>query len=89
MSQQSSLDIKANYTPHTNSIPTYNPNNEMNSSLYRNKRQISAPTNYIGIRSFRPANIQPVRTYWPQGISGVYNFTGPILHTLPVQPKYQ
>ena len=89
MSQQSSLDMKANYKPHTVPFSPENPNVEMNSSLYRHKRPYNVPTNYIGIKSYRPDNQHPVRTYDPSGISGYYNFTGPVMRTQPVQPKFQ
>lgn len=86
---QSAVDLKADYKPHNNTHGIYNPNVEMKSSLYRQTRAPYAPTNYIGIKTIRPDNMQPTRTYNPAGLNGIYNYEGPVLHTQPVQPKFQ
>lgn len=86
---QGALNIPASFKPF-NKKGTFNPNVEMNSSLNRaNKRLPYAPTNFIGVNSIRPDNLQPTRTYNPSGIKGPYTPKVPILHTMPVQAKYQ
>lgn len=86
---QGALNTPASYKP-IKKLGFYNPNNEMQSSLYRaNKRLPNAPTNFIGINSIRPDNLQPTRTYNPSGIKGIHTPDVPLMRTMPVQPKYQ
>ncbi len=87
---QGTMDTFANYKPYNKTKGQYNPSTDLNSSLYRaNKRPLYAPTNFIGVDTIRPDNLQPTRTYNPSGIKGPYTPTVPILRTMPVQPKFQ
>jgi hypothetical protein len=85
---QTSLDMKADYKPHNNTKGFYNPNLEMNNSLTRQKRKPMTPTNFIGIKTIRH-EMQTTRAFNPAGLDGKYSYQGPVLHTQPVQPKYQ
>jgi hypothetical protein len=87
---QGSQDMKADFKPRFGAPFRTTTDREMNSSLYRaNKRTFYAPTNYIGIKSYRADNMQPSRIHTPCGVSGRYNFKGVVMTTQPVQPKYQ
>ena len=87
---QGGLDLKANFTPKNKTHGEYNPNNEMKSSLYMgNKRLPYKPTNFIGVITPRPDNMQPIRTFNPSGINGPYKPSIPIMRTTPIQPKFQ
>lgn len=86
---QGAMHTPANYKP-KNNPGYYNPNDEMQSSLYRaNKRPFIAPLNFIGKNTIRPDNMQPVRTYNPGGISGPHTIDVPQMRTMLVQPKFQ
>ena len=87
---QGGQDIKQDYTPRQGKPFNYDPNLYMKSSLVMaNKRALQAPTNFIGKKTFRPGYTEPIRTYNAGGLSGPYKFTGPVLRTEPVQPKFQ
>jgi hypothetical protein len=87
---QGAMNQPANYKPITKGAFNYDPNNYMKSTLTMgNKRTQQAPTNFIGVSSFRPPSNLPTRTYNPAGIEGAYKFTAPVMRTLPVQPKFQ
>jgi len=86
---QGMQDSRAFFKP-SHKPGTYNPNVEMKSSLYMaNKRMPYAPTNFIGVNTIRPDNMQPTRTFKPAGINGPYVPTVPIMTTQPVQAKFQ
>lgn len=85
---QGALNTPANFKPY-NKKGFFNPNVEMNSSLYQQKRPNNAPTNFIGVSSLRSDNMQPTRTFNPSGIKGVHNIDVPYMRTLPVKPKFQ
>ena len=85
---QGALNTPADYKPLTKQ-GFYNHNVEMKSSLYMPRRLNYAPTNFIGVNTMRPDNIQPTRTYMPQGIKGVHVPVVPIMKTLLVKPKFQ
>jgi hypothetical protein len=85
---QGALNTPADYKP-VSTKGFYNPNVEMMSSLYMPRRLNYAPTNFIGVNTLRPDNMQPTRTYLPHGINGVYVPDIPIMKTLPVKPKFQ
>jgi hypothetical protein len=84
---QGTQDMKMDFKPKNNLQGYYNQNVEMNSSLYRAKRPQFAPANFIGRKTLRTPDTYPTRTYAPTG--GLYNFTGPITPTRPVQAKFQ
>lgn len=85
---QGALNTPANYTPQSKP-GYYGRDTDMNSGLYKQRRPNYAPTNFIGVNTIRPDNMQPTRTYLPHGIKGVYVPDVPIMKTLPVKPKFQ
>lgn len=87
-SSQGSLPVDEIIKPFTKS-PFNTTNVIMNSSLNMgNKHDKMPPTNYFGIRSFRPP-ANNTRAFRPAPIEGVYKFKGPVQHTTPVQQKFQ
>lgn len=87
---QGAMDQKATYRPYAKPAFKYDPNNYMNSTLAMgNKRTAFKPSNFIGVLTPRPPSYLPEKTYKAGGVSGPYNFTGPVMRTQPVQPKFQ
>ena len=60
------LNVRSSIVP-KNGNPYYNPNTYLNSGLNMpGKRSYKAPTNFIGIQSFRTPNQYPCATFVPQ-----------------------
>lgn len=87
---QGAMDQKATYRPYAKPAFKYDPNNYMKSTLTMgNMREAYKPSNFIGVVTPRPPSNLPEKTYKAGGIEGPYNFTGPLMRTQPVQPKFQ